>query len=309
MYLLSANIFKALANEYDPCHIIIYNIMKIIFVSIVLLITFITESFEENIPNPVEVKLISDNSGFLKSNSFSVGVLFKIKPGWHIYWKYPGDSGLPTEIKYTFQDDSVIIEDTQYPIPDMYSREGNITDYGYENEVLLTNKIRIPENYVKQFVKLNADIYWVACKEICIPGKTKSVIRINFSDKISGINSVIFAKWDGKYPSVISQKDLPFSYVVDKKYNKKDSVDVMRIKLDWHNKVKDVRIYPIPDRNLSIDKADIVHNDKISDYMFYPRLYGTHQDDIKELNFLISYVNSDNKQIGIETKLKLQKNI
>ena len=29
-----------------------------------------------------------------------VGVLYRIEPGWHIYWKYSGDSGIPTKIEW-----------------------------------------------------------------------------------------------------------------------------------------------------------------------------------------------------------------
>lgn len=279
--------------------------MKIIFVSLVLLLTVILETSADDIPKPVDINMVWDNSAFMTNRTIKVGVLFGIKPGWHIYWKHPGDSGLPTEIKYTTQDELIVIENTLYPIPQIYTRNDTITDYGYENEVLLTNKLILKENFNKDAVNLKADINWVACKEICIPGNANFSLEINLSDKISEVNSDIFDKWENKFPSTVDQKNLPFSYKVDKLYDNTDVINSVSIKLNWQTVVRNVRIYPNLDRSLGIDRSDFAHNNKTSEYKFYPRIYGKDFNDIKELNVLISYVNSDNREIGIETMLKL----
>ena len=31
---------------------------------------------------------------------FMVGLLLRMAPGWHTYWKFSGDAGLPSEIKW-----------------------------------------------------------------------------------------------------------------------------------------------------------------------------------------------------------------
>ena len=46
----------------------------------------------------VKATLIADVSSIQPGQKFRLGVLYRIEPGWHIYWKYPGDSGIPTKI-------------------------------------------------------------------------------------------------------------------------------------------------------------------------------------------------------------------
>ena len=151
---------------------------------------------------------------------------------------------------------------------------------------------------------LTADIFWVVCSKICIPGNTKTDIRINFDDKAS--DSDIFRRWHGKYPSFMDQSDLPFSYTVNKEYSDAGSLDSVHIEINWQNVVELVRIYPEPDSGLGIDKAVIAHNNTITDYKIYPKVYGNDHADIKELNVLITYIYSDDKRKSIETKLILE---
>ncbi len=49
---------------------------------------------------PVQAAFFADASAAAPGQPFKVGVLFRIAPEWHIYWKYPGDAGLATEVKF-----------------------------------------------------------------------------------------------------------------------------------------------------------------------------------------------------------------
>jgi hypothetical protein len=46
----------------------------------------------------VKAELRADVSAVKPGEEFTLGVLLKIKPKWHIYWKYPGDAGLATAV-------------------------------------------------------------------------------------------------------------------------------------------------------------------------------------------------------------------
>jgi len=45
------------------------------------------------------VDTVANVSAIAPGQPFMLGFKFTIAPGWHIYWKNPGDSGLPTEVK------------------------------------------------------------------------------------------------------------------------------------------------------------------------------------------------------------------
>ena len=64
----------------------------------------------------VQASLVADTTGVSVGKPFTVGVLLKIDPGWHIYWKNPGDAGLPTKVKWTLPDGFTAGE-LRYPTP------------------------------------------------------------------------------------------------------------------------------------------------------------------------------------------------
>src|ERR1700685_4419029 len=64
----------------------------------------------------VKPSLISDVSAIQPGQKFRVGILYKIEPGWHIYWKYSGDSGIPTKIEWQLPA-GFTVGDLRWPLP------------------------------------------------------------------------------------------------------------------------------------------------------------------------------------------------
>ena len=48
----------------------------------------------------VQAETVANVNAVVPSEPFLVGVRLKMAPGWHTYWRYPGDAGIPTEIKW-----------------------------------------------------------------------------------------------------------------------------------------------------------------------------------------------------------------
>src|SRR4029079_18378597 len=48
----------------------------------------------------VKANLIADTNAVVAGKPLTVGLRLQMAPGWHTYWKYSGDAGLPTEIKW-----------------------------------------------------------------------------------------------------------------------------------------------------------------------------------------------------------------
>ena len=60
--------------------------------------------------------MFADHPAAAPGQSVWVALDLRIKPGWHTYWRTPGDSGLPTTIKWTLPD-GVTAGDIQWPVP------------------------------------------------------------------------------------------------------------------------------------------------------------------------------------------------
>ena len=96
-----------------------------------------------------------------------MGVLFEMDPGWHIYWRNPGDSGLPTEVSWSSP--GADFEGLRWPSPEVFEEaDGLFTTYGYQDSVLLSTVAHYQETPSDSLVVTAiADV--LACHNECIP--------------------------------------------------------------------------------------------------------------------------------------------
>ncbi|PYJ47800.1 MAG: hypothetical protein DME85_03390 [Verrucomicrobia bacterium] len=128
----------------------------------------------------VKAELLADTNAVVPGKTFTVGLLLRMAPRWHTYWKFSGDAGLPTELNWKLPPGSKVSE-IQWPIPLKTIDPGDIQTYGYENEVLLIQEIRPPSKIDNPSVKLSADASWLVCEKICIPGSATLQLELPVS--------------------------------------------------------------------------------------------------------------------------------
>jgi len=125
----------------------------------------------------VTIQLVSDRDSLQPGRSILVGLYFEMENEWHIYWRNPGDSGEAPRIQWNlptgFQAGEV-----QWPAPARLG-SGSVIDYGYQQPVLLYVEIKTPKNLaVGNKETLSADVSWLVCKDICVPGKTSLTLSL-----------------------------------------------------------------------------------------------------------------------------------
>ncbi|WP_205690335.1 protein-disulfide reductase DsbD family protein [Comamonas serinivorans] len=118
-----------------------------------------------------------------------LGLALQHAPGWHTYWKNPGDSGLPTSLTWTLPP-GVEADDIDWPAPEKIF-VGDLANYGYEGEVLLPIRLRFtpdfrPNGQASLPVALTAT--WLVCKQECIPqtGEFKLDVPLRSSTALDG---------------------------------------------------------------------------------------------------------------------------
>jgi len=119
----------------------------------------------------VRVELLVVPQGLNPGESADAGIYFKLERGWHIYWKNPGDAGLPPQVSWTLPS-GITAGPMQFPAPKRLPL-GPLMDFGYENEVLFPLKLRVANSVKPSSVTLRAKVEWLVCRERCIPGKTE----------------------------------------------------------------------------------------------------------------------------------------
>lgn len=117
----------------------------------------------------VEARLVSEVTGIPASGgTISLGLNQRMQPGWHTYWRNPGESGEPTKIIWTLPT-GMSAEEISWPHPERIAF-GELANYGFSEQVLLRTEITVPPGLTPGMtVTFKADANWLVCKDICIP--------------------------------------------------------------------------------------------------------------------------------------------
>lgn len=134
----------------------------------------------------IKVVLLADHQSLQPSDdparpAARIGVLLKIEKDWHTYWENSGDAAIPTRVTWRLPDGWRAGE-LHWPAPQKFQEKGNITTYGYRDEVLIWTELFAPEIIPNdQSVTLGAKVSWLVCKDICVPGQQVSELEIPFT--------------------------------------------------------------------------------------------------------------------------------
>ncbi len=103
-----------------------------------------------------------------------------MEEGWHTYWKYAGDVGLPTKAQWELPAGWEASE-LEFPAPHYMETEG-LVSYGYENQVLLPFSLKVPADAPAGPAELKVKLKWLECKGSCIPGKATLTTSITVGE-------------------------------------------------------------------------------------------------------------------------------
>lgn len=110
-----------------------------------------------------ETKAVGDQDRLL------LGLEAELQPGWKIYWRSPGDAGLPPRLKP--EPDSDLTElNMQWPVPHRFQTYG-IDTFGYKEQVLFPVTAAVARPGEAQ--RLHTHVSFLICEEICVPGQAR----------------------------------------------------------------------------------------------------------------------------------------
>ncbi|WBS03054.1 protein-disulfide reductase DsbD family protein [Pseudoduganella sp. SL102] len=111
--------------------------------------------------------LVHAPDGIRPGKTLWLGLAIDHQPHWHTYWKNPGDSGLATTLAWKLPAGFTAGE-IAWPTPKKLPL-GPLTNYGYENKVLLPVPVQVPAGFSGSELKIGLHAEWLVCKEICLP--------------------------------------------------------------------------------------------------------------------------------------------
>ena len=135
-----------------------------------------------------KARIIMNDYEVDKDSLIQLVVFIELANNWHIYWKNPGESGIPTSIDWITQDGFQFIEE-YWPIPKEFEYEG-VVSYGYENQALFIIDIILPRIINSSMLNISAKIKSLLCKDICVPFDTTVNFSIDMHKNYSADESV-----------------------------------------------------------------------------------------------------------------------
>jgi DsbC/DsbD-like thiol-disulfide interchange protein len=94
------------------------------------------------------------------------GIAIQLQPGWHTYWRTPGDSGVPPRFDFS-KSDNVEAVTVLWPAPRKFHDGAGGTSLGYIKQIVLP--LRIVAKSADKPVTLRASINYAVCEKLCIP--------------------------------------------------------------------------------------------------------------------------------------------
>jgi len=194
----------------------------------------------------VKAQLLADSDAIVPGQPFTAGLLLHMAPHWHTYWKFSGDAGLPTEMKWTLPPGWKAGE-IQWPIPLRLMDPGDIETYGYENEVLLLQEITPPASLSGPSAKLSAEANWLVCERLCIPGSANLELELPIANKNAPANEEIFSRYRRALP-----QDWPGDSVAKASWTRSASELSLAVESDVLANYPVAEFFPLPGENLVV---------------------------------------------------------
>jgi DsbC/DsbD-like thiol-disulfide interchange protein len=131
------------------------------------------------------------------AEGLSAGIEIKLLPGWHTYWRYPGDSGVPPRVSFSGSDNLATAK-VLFPAPHAFTDEAGTT-IGYKGNVIFPLRV-IPRDKGKP-VTLRAKIDYAVCENLCVPVEAKLELTIPPN---GGADNAALAAAEARVPQPVS---------------------------------------------------------------------------------------------------------
>lgn len=139
----------------------------------------------------IKVRLIAGSPALKNEQGSLFAFETELGDGWKIYWRSPGQAGLPTRI---FVDGNRVEE--LYPLPKKFTLFG-IDTYGYSGQFTLPFRVR-DEIFNQGEVAVAID--YMVCKDICVPHQENFTLTKSLSRSASIVEDIKLKKWLAKVP-------------------------------------------------------------------------------------------------------------
>jgi suppressor for copper-sensitivity B len=141
-------------------------------------------------------RLITASDAVGTAKALEAGLEIRLAPGWHAYWRTPGDAGVPPSIEWAGSGNLARAE-IAWPAPARYSLQGFETA-GYRDHVVLP--ITLLPVQPGHPLDLHAAVSWAACANICVPYSANFELRLPAGPGVPAAEAPLIARAQARVP-------------------------------------------------------------------------------------------------------------
>jgi DsbC/DsbD-like thiol-disulfide interchange protein len=121
-------------------------------------------------------RLIAGSASNSNATAVRAGIEIRLDPGWHTYWRYPGDSGVPPTFDFAGSS-NVKSAAVLWPAPHRFPDGAGGQSIGYEGDFVLPIHV-VPQDATKPAV-LKIKIAYAVCEKLCIPAQARAELTLS----------------------------------------------------------------------------------------------------------------------------------
>jgi len=256
-------------------------------------------------PAQVSARLVTDAHRLEPGGSLVLGVLLEMAPGWHVYWKNPGDSGLATDVQLGMPP-GFSAGPVRWPLPIEFAQPGDLTGYGYEDWVLLASEVRVPDRLPQGSLRVTASVSWLACKDVCVLGSAELEEELPFArGEVEEARSVL-GHWRSNLPQPESHGGLPFEYSTTGGLDPGARTGNVSMWLQWSVAPRSVEWFPDPGDRLKVSGPKVQTRGNLSRIDVDLTRVGSGDGAADDLPSLVVFSDESGVRRGVEIRVPIE---
>ena len=133
---------------------------------------------------PLEMGLVTESMGVAHEKSFWLAWRIRRDNGWHTYWKFPGDVGVPPTVLWDLPA-GLQAGELVFPPPRKIMM-AQVGAHGHTGETLFLCKFEPKTPFrVGETIRIQGQFSWLTCSQTCLPGYADLSIELKVRKSVS----------------------------------------------------------------------------------------------------------------------------
>jgi DsbC/DsbD-like thiol-disulfide interchange protein len=145
-------------------------------------------------------RLIAAARASAPGSALRAGIEIRLKPGWHTYWRYPGDAGAPPRFDFAGSQNVKAVE-VLWPAPRRLPEAG-LDAIGYDRDVILP--LRVTPQEEGKPVRLQIKLGYAICEKLCVPAEGKAELALARASSAPTAQDAALAAAEARVPRKIA---------------------------------------------------------------------------------------------------------